>query len=793
MGNSASALPYSIDNQVGAPHDHSGWALHEGKSTADGSLVSVFVAKKPMLVKTPVSPRFPQKMQLVPAFHHFQNCRKFRHPQILKVMATLDTDNPNAANGEGSSASSSNAAMPSATTGDLIIVTEPCVPLEQWLLSNPSPDELAWGLECIVRGMHFMHASAKMAHGNMSPSSFYVTQAGDVKVWNFSLVTAIGTNLGPTPQFQEWESAICPDAYRSPERVEGRWDAISSAGVHCMDSYGLGILIDHFFSGSIPSKLQKAVQRLQTGNIKMRPRLQPLLKCPVFDTSLQKIHLQLEEITIQPVEQKISMWQALANQLQSGALPSGLAKSKLLPLLKTSISTICSNEAMLSQDLYRREVLAMLQPFFSILENFLDSGDIGKELTPIAGMLFSVKDRGVRGALLGKVSLMAQHLDKNTLNQAVFEPLCSGFSDSSSALRELTLKATAELVSYLNQPNLEKLSRYLVRLQGDTETSIRTNAVIFIGRLAPSLTEISREKLLLPAYARAFKDVFIPCRKAALQGILKTRDFFNVSALANKVLPAIMPMLLDPVTEIRNDAFQVVESFMGKLREESMRMATLAQQEQRRQLQMSGAQASAAAVPNSAPATAPVPSTPGAVTPAPVSGGYLSGISSWMSSSTTPSSTAPSASQTAPAAASPAVAPAPATAPIGIASTQQQFSAMSMNTNAATALGGVADDGWDDADEDHWSDADDGGVPAVAAATPSMAAANTSFGFGATDNDDPFAAIGATPSRSVAPRSGGSKLVVPKKKATPVAVKLAAPATKLAMDDDEIADGWDDF
>lgn len=46
MGNSASALPYSIDNQIGAPHDHNGWSLHNGKST-DGreTEVSVFVGK----------------------------------------------------------------------------------------------------------------------------------------------------------------------------------------------------------------------------------------------------------------------------------------------------------------------------------------------------------------------------------------------------------------------------------------------------------------------------------------------------------------------------------------------------------------------------------------------------------------------------------------------------------------------------------------------------------------------------------------------------------------------------
>jgi SCY1-like protein 1 len=122
-----------------------------------------------------------------------------------------------------------------------------------------------------------------------------------------------------------------------------------------MDSYGLAILIDHWFQGRIPQKLQKAVQRMQTPNMKMRPRLQPLLKCPVFDTPYQKLQLTLEGLVVQPVEQKIALWQNLGASMQSGAIPKDVALYKVLPLIKNSAMIICTNEAMLTQDLYRRE------------------------------------------------------------------------------------------------------------------------------------------------------------------------------------------------------------------------------------------------------------------------------------------------------------------------------------------------------------------------------------------------------------------------------------------------------
>lgn len=77
---------------------------------------------------------------------------------------------------------------------------------------------------------------------------------------------------------------------------------------------------------------------------------------------------------------------------------------------------------------------------------------------------FNVNDRAIRGTLLQKAPSLEQNLDDDMLNSAIFEAMCSGFSDSSAALRELTLKATLVLVPHLTHPSLEKLARYLARL-----------------------------------------------------------------------------------------------------------------------------------------------------------------------------------------------------------------------------------------------------------------------------------------------------------------------------------------
>ena len=342
MGNSASALPYSIGNQTAAL-DSDGWNLHDGEKKSDGTAVSVFVAKKPALVKSEL---------LKPALHHFQHCKKLRHPHILTVHATLDTDDPNS--GDDKAATSVTNTASTATTGDLIIVTEPCVSLDAWLQTSPPPEELAWGLEGIVRGLHFLHASANLSHSNVCPSSFFVTKAGDVKLWNFSLVTPVHGGLNNI--FLDYGRNVTPRAYQSPERIELRWDAIQSLNTaHNMDAYSVGVLISHFYRGQIPGPLQKAVQRLQTPNIKMRPRLQPLLKCPLFDTPYQKIQLQLLEFAVEPVETKTEFWKNLMLSLQAQLIPAQMAIHKILPLMKQEVQTICSSDSIRTEENYRKE------------------------------------------------------------------------------------------------------------------------------------------------------------------------------------------------------------------------------------------------------------------------------------------------------------------------------------------------------------------------------------------------------------------------------------------------------
>jgi hypothetical protein len=437
---------------------------------------------------------------------------------------------------------------------------------------------------------------------------------------------------------------------------------------------------------------------------------------------------------------------------------------------------------------------------------------------------------------------LEQTLDDDALNTSVFEPMCSGFADSSPALRELTLKATLVLVPHLTHPNLEKLSRYLVRLQGDEESSIRTNTVIFFSKLAPYLTETTRQKMLLPAFIRAMKDPFTPCRNAALKSTLKAKEFFDPEGIAARVLPAVTPQLLDPSPEVRREAFAAVDELLFVLRQESERMNSIPQmvpvgippsQPIGGGGSGNGVVVGGAAMPVSSThssTTIQQPQNPVATTSTGNTGtGYGFGISSWMGKSQSSTPTPPSNT----------VVPAP-TPPQQQHQYQQQTIPAVVQPSRITA--NTVEDNWSDhddiGDDEGWDEDDlldlnttkvtlpplgistssNGSmkppqlnVPAAAPLSnnsslfgPSPSSMNTN-----NDDDEFFDAFDVKPTTVMKPATamtgGGSmklntggpgKLIVPKKiagggtsttKLKPVITKIS-PSSK-----DDVADGWDDF
>lgn len=413
--------------------------------------------------------------------------------------------------------------------------------------------------------------------------------------------------------------------------------------------------------------------------------------------------------------------------------------------------------------------------------------------------------------MLGKISLFVDYLDGTTLNRVVFEPMCSGFTDSSAPLRELTLKSAIALVAHLTQPNLEKLTRYLVRMQSDPEDSIRTNTVIFIGKVAPNLSSIARSKLILPAFMRAMTDGFVPCRLAGLKAVSACRSLFDEKRVASEVLPAIAPSLVDGSSEVRDAAMRAVDELLVILREYGEKMR-LEEAKQPKILPTTSRTSLAASA--SAESSNPLGNSNVGSAPASGNSSYLYGLSSWASSKVV---TTPAAKGDAPTDAT-ATVKTIVSAGNGFKLQTTVSSAPKLKPAPVFSSLSLRDAGVGGADTAGWSDDDFDDPEQVQAPKASSLGMGIDIGTNmktkkslipafATDMDDDFMSQFDKKS-AIRPRAGAaSKLQTPAKIVTVAhrreelskmrkVEKKEKPfktITKLTLDEDPMEDGWDDF
>ena len=710
MGNSTSALPYTVGKVV-SDEKWYGFSIHEGTQKVDGTAVTVFRANKKELSEAKLLPHVTNCQFLYPpSLHHMSTSLKLVHPFLLKVHSIIDTDAPTV-----SPPDFSNSTDVSSSNGEWIIVTEHVMTVQEYLqdlvTEKERQDGLAWGLYGLIQALHFLHNDVKAAHGNVQPSSIFVTPAGDFKLSGFHLFTEIGVSddmVGPTRHFQEYERDVTPKAYRCPERLQAQWHALTELPPHVMDSYSLGILLEELYGDRLPAVLQKAVRRLQTPHGRMRPRLKPLEKCPLlekndFVTAMKQFSALLTQSTSEQLHFLSSV------KLQTKVFSKAHCIYKIYPTLQQllfhTIHTHTNAEGLvqLNDDLSRRLVMICINLLFTIMELFLEPEEEQYWtllVQPLIQKLFPMADRGIRGALLQRISLLEKgfHSQPKSINTMIFEPMCSGFTDSSAPLRELTLTSCTSLVQHLTPANRDKLSRYLIRLQSDQQSSIRTNAMIFIGKMLTSDKSSSKEKmekLLLPAFTRAIHDDFLPCRLASLKTMYSIRTQISPQLLAQKVVPLIIPHTLDPSSQqVRMESWKVVDALTTILRQESQRLDIISTTNTTNGNNTSG---TANTTNNTATNASTNAASNNTNTESSGSSGYLSSWGlSWGASSSAPTE-APVATNTAPM-------------------METKTTTFTTKNTLSIDNGVTSNNGWSD-DDDNWGDDDDVPIKPVALKT----------------------------------------------------------------------------
>ncbi|KAI9510088.1 armadillo-type protein [Russula earlei] len=513
-------LPFSLGKKHPPLGASSIWTLYDATKRDDGTFVSVFEFNSQ------------QRRNLLPtAQNAVRRLRVTRHPDILKFMDAVEAD------------------------GIVYIMTERVKSLSVELPSwegNPVRDRqdwLLWGLHRITNALSFINTSCNASHGTVGISSIFLSVSGEWKLGGFELFS------DPTE----------PNAIL----IRGGWAALKDGPVAAIDAYALALLTFNLFNPTVlhPSFLDPPYNPPQPSTrgtipLSLWPSFKNLGENGGFfkGNKLLKICEGLESFGLMTDGERPAFLRIIKDAAPT--LPSTFATHLVLPALLTSLTHTSTSISAPS-----------IVPLVIQLSTYVSSSEFKSLVLEPVVKLFANPDRGTRMALLDALPEFADKLDKQTVSEKIWPHLQTGFTDTVPVIRETTVK-TIDLLSdkFTERILNNELLRHLARLQSDSEASIRTNSIILIGRLGPTLGYNTRRKVLGAACAKALKDNFAPARVAALMACMACANLFEVDELAGKVVGLVATALVDKEKTVRDQAFKAVAMFVQILEEHAKKM-----------------------------------------------------------------------------------------------------------------------------------------------------------------------------------------------------------------------------
>nr|OQO26624.1 hypothetical protein B0A51_06686 [Rachicladosporium sp. CCFEE 5018] len=526
------AFPYTFGDRVDV--DQSIWTLHNGTKREDNSKCSIFSFDINA-----------NRSRLPIAKNTLRKFRTLRHPGVVKVLDTLETDQL------------------------IYIATERITPLA-WATKRRalSEESAKWGLHNVAKTLKFINDEAASVHGNVRVSSIFTTESGEWKVAGLEICSSMKEDDAVIFT----QGSLVPDIgrYTPPEVAKGEWSSISQHPIHAIDSYGYGTLVSEVFSGgfsgsdqigsvkNVPQAMQASYRRLTHALPKMRLSVghfldQGVRKGGFFDTPLIDLTNGIENLGLKNDTEREAFLGELETVADSDDFPEDFFKVKVLPELLKSVEFGGGGA----------KPLALVMRFATKLSE----DEYDAQITPVIVRLFTLPDRALRVCLLENLPQMIDHLSQKTVSDKIFPQMVTGFGDLAPIVREQTVKAVLVVINKLSDRVINgELLRHLAKTANDEQPGIRTNTTICLGKIARDLGAGSRAKVLTAAFSRALRDPFVQARNAALMALAATADMFSEDDCATKMLPAICPSLVDREKIIRDQANKTMTIYLDRVR-----------------------------------------------------------------------------------------------------------------------------------------------------------------------------------------------------------------------------------
>lgn len=517
-------FPYTLDEK--AVYETTLWQVFNGTRKSDSLLVTVFKAN-----------RSQQNEELIANAVHKAKILKI--PGLCHVLDTFDSD-------------------PQST----FIITERVIPFP-WddlkaLQRNKEGIEL--GISQILTTLKFLNA---FVLGTISKESIFIDTKGQWLLFGLELCYK--------------KTEIDESRFASNVLLYNRLMGLPTTTEDCkkIDSLQLGALLTELLGGSskVPRDWKSTFQIFCRAGITLESFMSRLESTSTWSSNpLISIFHQLKELHIKDPPGRLLVMAQIQNIFFESRnlfhnLSPGFIEGLLLPELSSVIQWLITSQNNSASSISR------LIPLLAIfLDLTIDTDYFPETSKNLVYECFSLQDRQVRFLLLIYLPKISKKLASSEISGKIYPRLVLGLADSDPTLRLQTLKKIPIVVSHISERQLNnELLRYLAKTQVDQDVEIRTWTVIIITQISNLLSTSSgnRSNILATAFTKSLKDPVIKPRLAALYGLNKSIELFDVTTIANKILTVIAPGLLDKDPLVRSKAKGLFQKYLNKLESEA--------------------------------------------------------------------------------------------------------------------------------------------------------------------------------------------------------------------------------
>lgn len=342
-----------------------------------------------------------------------------------------------------------------------------------------------------------------------------------------------------------------------------------------IDAVKLGSLINTVFGGAsgIPKDWQQLVQSLSNGRTTIEAFMSKLQMTDTWlSNPLINIYQQLKELHIKEPQEKLAVITNLQTSFFENKdlyhnLSSQFVEGLIIPEIANVIKWLITTQN--SSNLAATRITPLLAIYLDLSTDKQYFPESSKQLVYDC---FGLPDRQIRFLLLIYLPKISKHLSKSEISSKIYPRFVQGMADADATLRLQTLKRVPIVVPFITERQLNnELLRYLAKTQVDSDMEIRTWTVIIITKISTLLSTSSgnRSNILATAFTKSLKDPVTKPRMAALYGLAKSIDLFDVVTIANKILTVIAPGLLDKDPLVRSKAKELFENYLNKLEDEA--------------------------------------------------------------------------------------------------------------------------------------------------------------------------------------------------------------------------------